>query len=279
MFEAIAFAGGGNRCYWQGGFWEAAASKLGFRPKLVTGVSAGAFAAVYSLLGIGPRVRELVVAACKPGAPNAEWRRLMAGKSPFPVAQMYRDLLEDVLDQAALERLNALTDLRIAMAHPPRWLPARAAALAGLGAYQLEKKLFHPVHPRFGKAIGFRPVFADVRAMRTVGELVDAIYNSASVPPIMPLGRHAGRPVVDGGMVDNVPVAPLEPIETEGGRTLVLLTRKYRKLPEVANRTYVQPSEPISIGQFEIGDPDGIIAAYELGLRDGTVFAAVNRQP
>jgi hypothetical protein len=24
MFDAIAFAGGGNRCYWQGGFWEAA---------------------------------------------------------------------------------------------------------------------------------------------------------------------------------------------------------------------------------------------------------------
>ena len=45
MFDAIAFAGGGNRCYWQGGFWEAAAGKLTLKPKLTVGVSAGAFAA------------------------------------------------------------------------------------------------------------------------------------------------------------------------------------------------------------------------------------------
>jgi hypothetical protein len=31
MFYAIAFAGGGNRCYRQGGFWEAAAPLLGLR--------------------------------------------------------------------------------------------------------------------------------------------------------------------------------------------------------------------------------------------------------
>ena len=27
MYDAIAFAGGGNRCYWQGGFYEAVAEK------------------------------------------------------------------------------------------------------------------------------------------------------------------------------------------------------------------------------------------------------------
>ena len=80
--------------------------------------------------------------------------------------------------------------------------------------------------------------------------------------------------VDDGGRVDNVTVAPLEPVEAAGGRTLVLLTRRYRTLPAVENRTYIQPSEPIGIGQFEIGDPDGIRAAYELGLRDGAAFAS-----
>ena len=53
MFDAVVFAGGGNRCYWQGGFYEAAAPRLGLAPKLVVGASAGAFAATYSLLGIG----------------------------------------------------------------------------------------------------------------------------------------------------------------------------------------------------------------------------------
>jgi len=43
MFDAMVFAGGGNRCYWQGGFYEAAAPKVGLSPKLVVGASAGAF--------------------------------------------------------------------------------------------------------------------------------------------------------------------------------------------------------------------------------------------
>jgi predicted acylesterase/phospholipase RssA len=54
MFDAVVFAGGGNRCYWHGGFYEAAVARLGLSPRLVVGTSAGAFAATYSLLGMGP---------------------------------------------------------------------------------------------------------------------------------------------------------------------------------------------------------------------------------
>lgn len=54
MFDAVVFAGGGNRCYWQGGFYEAAATRLGLSTQLIVGASAGAFAAVYSLLETGP---------------------------------------------------------------------------------------------------------------------------------------------------------------------------------------------------------------------------------
>jgi predicted acylesterase/phospholipase RssA len=47
MFDAVAvaFAGGGNRCYWQGGFWEAAAPLFDLKPMIVAGVSAGAWSA------------------------------------------------------------------------------------------------------------------------------------------------------------------------------------------------------------------------------------------
>jgi hypothetical protein len=68
--------------------------------------------------------------------------------------------------------------------------------------------------------------------------------------------------------------ASAAPVESAGGRTLVLLTRLYRKIPDVAGRTYVQPSRRIDLSQFDITDPDGIRAAYELGLRDGNAFAA-----
>jgi hypothetical protein len=91
----------------------------------------------------------------------------------------------------------------------------------------------------------------------------------------MPITQVHGAPAFDGGLVDNVPVLPLEPIEAAGGRTLVLLTRDYRHLPEVASRTYVQPSRRIDVKQFDLRNPAGIRAAYELGLADGAAFARV----
>src|SRR5882757_1291221 len=112
MFDAVVFAGGGNRCYWQGGFYEAAAPRLGLAPKLVVGASAGAFAAAYSLLGIGPEARRLVYDGCGPHLKNfdvAAWRR---GEPLCPVGPMYSALLAHTIDAAALTRLNAMTDLR-----------------------------------------------------------------------------------------------------------------------------------------------------------------------
>ncbi len=273
MFDAIAFAGGGNRCYWQGGFYEAAAQRLGLAPRLVVGASAGAFAACYSLLGVGERVRELVIGGCGDHLKNfdlAAWRR---GEPLCPVGLMYRELLVNVLDDAALARLNALTDLQLAISRLPRGLSPVAGAALGIAAYQVEKKLLHPVHPRFGRKLGYRSEFVRVRDIAHPEPLHLALMASSGVPPFMPVTLVAGRPAFDGGLVDNVPVEPLADVEAAGGRTLVLLTRVYKRIPMVTGRTYAQPSEKIGVGQFDITNPDGIRAAYELGLKDGDAFA------
>jgi hypothetical protein len=83
-----------------------------------------------------------------------------------------------------------------------------------------------------------------------------------------------GRPAFDGGLFDGVPVAPLDAVEAAGGRSLVLLTRLYKHIPQVKGRTYVQPSRRIAVKQFDLTNPDGIRDAYELGLKDGAAFAA-----
>ena len=54
----------------------------------------------------------------------------------------------------------------------------------------------------------------------------------------------------------------------------MLLSRRYRAFPEAPGRTYVQPSEPVPIGQFDITNPGGIRRAYEIGVKDGEAFAA-----
>ncbi|MET0606307.1 MAG: patatin-like phospholipase family protein [Beijerinckiaceae bacterium] len=277
MFEAVSFPGGGNRCYWQGGFWESAAPALGLAPQRVVGVSGGALAAAYSVLGLGPKVRALVIEGCRRGLPNIEWRALARGGDAFPVAPMYRALLDEVLDENAFAAIRAATDLRIMIARPPRGWPGSIAAMLGLASYQIEKKLFGPVHPRWGAKLGFTANYISVRSLPNARAWVDVTFASASVPPIIRLQRIDGKPALDGGMADNVPIEPLKEIEAQGGRTLVLLTRRYNRIPDIANRLYVQPSEKIGVGQFDITRPDGIIAAYELGLRDGAAFATSQR--
>jgi hypothetical protein len=268
MFDAVVFAGGGNRCYWQGGFYEAAAPRLRLNPKLVVGASAGAFAAAYSLLGIGPDARKRVYDGCGPHLKNfdvAAWRR---GEP------LYNELLAQTIDDAALARLNAIADLRIAVTRMPRGVPPLIGAMLGIGAYQLEKHLLQPVHPRFGRALGFRAEFIPGRTLGGARDIHDVLMASSGVPPFMPVTLVHGMPAFDGGLVDNVPVEPLQPIESAGGRTLVLLTRLYKDMPTVAGRSYVQPSRKIDLSQFDITNPDGIRAAYELGVKDGNAFAA-----
>jgi predicted patatin/cPLA2 family phospholipase len=167
-----------------------------------------------------------------------------------------------------------MTDLRIAVTRLPRGLPPLAGSLLGIGAYQLEKQLLHPVHPRFGRALGFRAEFISARDIGDAGEMHNVLLASSGVPPFIPVTRVKGVAAFDGGLVDNVPVEPLAPVEAAGGRTLVLLTRRYRNVPQIPGRTYVQPSEKIGLSQFDITNPEGIRTAYELGLRDGAAFAA-----
>jgi predicted acylesterase/phospholipase RssA len=129
------------------------------------------------------------------------------------------------------------------------------------------------VHPRGGRALGFRPEFVSVQSLSSAADLVAVLLASASVPPFMPVGRVGGAAALDGGLVDNVPVEPLRAVESRGGRTLVILSRLYKAHPEVPGRLYVQPSHPIPIGQFDITNPAGIRAAYAMGLTDGEAFA------
>ncbi len=149
-FDAVAFAGGGNRCYWQGGFWDAFTAIHPQRPELVVGVSAGAFQACFSLIGEGDRVRRIVIDACATIERELDWGRLLKGRSPFVVADLYRDLLATVFGPLEVAALRAAPEILIQVTHPPRWMPAMVAAYAAIGAYQVEKVLLGAAHSRAG---------------------------------------------------------------------------------------------------------------------------------
>lgn len=272
MFAGLAYAGGGNRCYWQGGFHETVAPRLELKPKRVVGASAGAFAMLYTALGLGPEIRARVFEASRSIRSETDWRGFRRGGRLFPVGEMYRTLLIETFTAQRLAALQAQADFRIAVSRPPRFWPLPLAAMLGIGAYQLEKRLRRPVHPTAGRRLGFAPDLIALADCTTPDDLLAALMASAAVPPFIPAGLVGTRPALDGGLFDSAPAWALSDLEAAGEPTLVLLTRPFVTVPAVPNRTYARPSRTIPVTQFSIRDWEGMRFAYELGIRDGEDF-------
>lgn len=272
MFAGLAYAGGGNRCYWQGGFYETVAPEIGLKPRRIVGVSAGAGAMLYNALGLGPTVREMLREACTGRTSEVDWAAFRRGGRLFPVAEMYRGMLASLLTPERLAALTAQADFLIAISRPPRFWPLPVITTIGIGAYQLEKRFRRPVHPTVGRKLGFRPDLIRIADCADPEQLVDALMASAAVPPFMPAGNIGARAALDGGLVDSAPAWALAGMEAAGEQTLVLLTRPFAEVPQVQNRTYVRPSQVIPVSQFTIRNWEGIRFAYELGVKDGEAF-------
>lgn len=272
MFAGLAYAGGGNRCYWQGGFYETVAPEIGLKPRRIVGASAGAGAMLYNALGVGPTVREMLREACTGRTSEVDWAAFRRGGRLFPVAEMYRGMLAGLFTPERLAALKAQADFLIAISRPPRFWPLPVITTIGIGAYQLEKRFRRPVHPTVGRKLGFRPDLIRIADCADPGQLVDALMASAAVPPFMPAGNIGARAALDGGLVDSAPAWALAEMEAAGEQTLVLLTRPFAEVPDVANRTYVRPSQVIPVSQFTIRNWEGIRFAYELGVKDGEAF-------
>lgn len=272
-FTAVAFAGGGNRCYWQGGFWDALTGLRPQRPDFVVGVSGGAFQACFSMIGHGARVRQRVFDACAATERGLDWSLLAQGRSPFVVGGMYRELLTEIFGPDECAALRAAPEIFLQVAHPPAWMPGAVAAIGSILAYQVEKAITGAAHSSAGRYLGLTPDWTSTHRAKSPDEIVDALMATASVPPFMPIGRVNGRAALDGGLVDNPPLLKLDAVEAAGGRTLVLSTRSAKPLQSTALRTVVRPSQPITVNKFSVTDADGLRTAYELGLRDGEAFA------
>ncbi len=274
LFTSVVFAGGGSRCLWQVGFWAVVAPALNLAPKIVSGVSAGATMACTVLCDrVGPAM-EFMKEATGANHKNAYPKNVFTRRPVFPHYEILRRALLTVFDQTALERLHGGPDIRILLARPPRWTGPRSAVFFGFFCYALEKRIRDSVHPELAQRAGFKAEVVSVRECPTPEVLADLLMASSCTPPFLPVMFWNSHTVLDGGLVDNVPVGALG---ADSEPTLVLLTRRYalERLPRTRGRLYVQPSEPISIYKWDYTSPDGLQAAYDLGRRDGERFAAL----
>lgn len=276
-FDAVVFAGGGSRCFWQLGFWSVAAPALGIAPREIAAVSAGSAMACAVFAGRIERAMRLFLRATGSNPRNVYPGRILSRRPCFPHYEMYRETILEALDGQALDRLHAGPEVQILLARPPRWIGPGGGLLLGLACYVVEKRLRDPVHARAGAAAGFTPQVVSTRRCATAEQLADLILASSCTPPFTPLLRHDGRSVVDGGLIDSAPVRALT---RSYDRCLVLCSRRYSRPPPAdPARLYVGPSVDPPVSKWDYTDPAALQATFDLGRRDADRFVLERRAP
>lgn len=269
-FTTLAFAGGGNRCWWQGGLMEAWLEKGLKLPSQLIGTSAGAAVAA-ACISAGPRA---AMASCL--ALYAQNDRLLHWPSrsqpsfKFAHEWIYPAWLASFVGPAQFRAIcQSGVSLRVAVTHPGRWLGLRGSLVLGSLAYLLDKKLAHSVHPRLPKFLGLRQAFYELTHCSGALEAQKLLQAAAAAAPFMRAQKIEGQWGLDGGYTDNAPLP--EQSSLEKSKTLVLLTRHYPKLPTLfgwQGRTYWQPSQKVPVSTWDCRPDTQVQQAYELGLSD-----------
>ncbi|WP_308917500.1 patatin-like phospholipase family protein [Jannaschia sp. LMIT008] len=270
-FDQIVFSGGGLRCFWHGGWMSAVESAARFDPRRVTGVSGGALSAAAWLADREAWLFERFGRALHRNDANVTWDDADDDHGRTPHQRVYKAIVDDVIDGPAQDRIADGPAFQISVATPTD-APAPDALQAGAAGliYQAEQVVAPTPHPRLSAAAGMTRRLIDARRAARDGTLPDLIRMAATVPPAFRPDTWDDEPIYDGGMVDKAPRP-----EPDRGRTLVLLTKRFRTLPddEGGRIDYVQPSDDVlSGGKLDFTDPTLLREAWDQGRRDGEAW-------
>jgi hypothetical protein len=212
---------------------------------------------------------------------NANWANLFSSDPVFPHHQIYRTALKNILG-GGFDLIKRGPEIEIGLAKTPAWLGPRLSVAVGLTVYNLEKYFKKSLHPTLGKTIGFTREFIRAQDCSSEDDLIELILQSSCTPPFTPVMYRGGQAVLDGGLVDNVPIDGLSPAPEGMPRSevLVLLTRRYsqpdyliKELPGL-RLTYVQPSRPVPISSWDYAHHELMPLTYQQGRADAeTAFS------
>jgi predicted acylesterase/phospholipase RssA len=258
----LVFSGGGLRCFWQGGVMDVLCRHRPMTPERVTGVSGGALAAASFLSGNEERLLDEMCRAFEDQDSNLDpFAKNQHGITPHQ--EIYCEVVARVLDPASVAKVADGPAFQILIAHPPRRLPPKMSGAMMAAAYEAELKLVNSPHFDWAEKMGLEYNLVDARQAARDGTLVALVCAAAVIPPVFEPPLWDGRPTVDGGMADQAPMP-----EPDEGDTLILLTRRYAKVPRVEGRTYVAPSDETEADKIDFTDPAKLRATWKQGQAD-----------
>lgn len=114
-FDNVVFAGGGNRCFWQAGFWSVVSAALDLAPSGAAAVSAGSAIACALFAGTFDQGFAGHKRAVAMNQRKLYLRNLLRRKPVFRHGDMYRNAILGSIDDGALMRLHQGPDIRVPM--------------------------------------------------------------------------------------------------------------------------------------------------------------------
>ena len=262
-YDQIVFSGGGTRCFWHGGFMSVVGSYEDMAPERICAVSGGALSGAAWISGRDEPLRRIMGRAFDRNASNVD----PSSDNFTPHQEIYRDVVDETLDDASIEAIADGPAFQILLGRPPAGLPARAGAALAIALYETDQQVRSTPHLRLPDAAGIEGVRVDARQAARDGRLVDLICAAATIPPVFDIPQWEGAPVIDGGTVDKAPLP-----DPDEGSTLLLLTRIYRNLPEIDGRTYIQPSEAVDADKIDFTERWKIDETWKQGEEDAKAW-------
>ena len=276
QIQTLAFAGGGNRCWWQAGLVTHLQAQGAQLPSQMVGTSAGAAIAASLLTGSTMTALQACQQLYAANAQLFDWRGLRRLKFNFAHQTVYPAWLAAFVHERNFKTLQtAPSQLLVAVTRPARALGLMGSVAAGTLAYLVDKKLFHHIHPALPRFLGLRQAFFAMHNCATVQEAQSTLRAAAAAPPFMSGVRLHGQWAFDGGYTDNAPIPAQTPEEKSS--TLVLLTRHYPDKPALFmadGRTYWQPSRKVPVSTWDCRPGTTVSDAFALGQEDARLALA-----
>ena len=272
MFDKVVFAGGGQRCWWQAGFWEVLRDEIELRPRVIGAVSMGAFMACLVHANDARRALAWFERELAGVGSNVTVLNLFRKDAPlFRQGGIYRRAMRALLGGEHFRQLMwQAPEIRVACALPPPALTDRQLNRLGWREYRRDARLLAAsLHEPAEHGEAFTPFVKRLQDCRTERDMSDLLQATSALPPVVAPVLFDGDRACSGELIDPVPVDLVSDVP---GQTLVLTTRTYnRKTPVFAmkGRIYVQPSAPVPVSSWDFTSARRAQQTYELGRQDG----------
>lgn len=276
QIQTLAFAGGGNRCWWQAGLLTQLQAYGARLPASLVGTSAGAAIAASFLAGSTSTALQACQRLYAANAQLLDWHGLTRIQLNFAHQTVYPAWLAAFVNEGHFKAIqSAPSRLLVAVTRLARALGLAGSVAAGTLAYLVDKKLFHNIHPALPRFLGLKQAFFALQDCTTAQEAQTTLRAAAAAPPFMSGVHLQGGWAFDGGYTDNAPI----PTQTahEKASTLGLLTRHYPGSPaqfEAHGRTYWQPSRVVPVSTWDCRPGTTVEDAFALGQEDARLALA-----